>query len=88
MPWLDLLALCLDSVLSLGEVSELLQLSGGLGIVLRVSQASADGAGLLLSQVNWLVLLVLVELAELGLLVLVHNSQNLGDCLSDNVARF
>lgn len=73
------LSLCLDSVLSLREMNGALLrlLQGLLALVLR--QASSDGTGLLWSEVEWEVLLVLVEQAELRALVGVDDCEDLGD---------
>lgn len=76
----------LDSELALWEVEGALLglLKGLLGLVL--GKTSADGAGLLWSEVEWSVLLVLVEETELGALVGVDDSEDLGDGLANIVA--
>ena len=62
----------------------LLLLSDKVGLVL--GQASAHGTGLLWSEVERSVLLVLVEDLELRALVDVDDSKNTGDRLADVVA--
>lgn len=44
-----------------------------------LAQTSSDSTGLLWSEVQWHVLLVLVEQAELCALVCVNDCENLGD---------
>jgi len=75
--------LCLDGVLSLGEVCVplLLLLSDERSLVL--GESSADGAGLLGAEVKRSVLLALVEEPELSPLVGVDDSKDLGDSLAD-----
>lgn len=69
----------LDSILPLGEVDRpLLRLLQSL-LALVLGQTSSDGAGLLGSEVEGKVLLVLVEEAELRALVGVDDCENLGD---------
>jgi hypothetical protein len=76
----------LDSKLSLREVhNSLALLLQHTGCVL-LGQTSSDGAGLLLSEVEGKVLLVLVEQTELSALVGVDDGQDLGDRLADIVA--
>lgn len=48
-----------------------------------LGESSADGAGLLGSEVEGSVLLALVEQAELGPLVGVDDGEDLGDSLAD-----
>ena len=52
----------------------------------HLSEASADGTGLLGSEVKGEVLLALVELAEVLPLLLVHDGQHTRDRLADGVA--
>jgi hypothetical protein len=69
----------LDGILPLRKVSRsLLRLQQGL-LTLVLAQASSDGTGLLWSEVEWEVFLVLVEEAELGSLVGVDDCEDLGD---------
>ena len=78
--------LCLDGVLSLGEVCVplLLLLSDERSLVL--GESSADGAGLLGAEVEGQVLLALVEDAELSALVGVDDGEDASDRLADVVA--
>ncbi len=78
--------LSLDGELALWEVDG--TLGGLLELASRVllGEAAADGAGLLWAEVQWHVLLVLVEQAELSTLIGVDDSQDLGDSLADIVA--
>jgi hypothetical protein len=76
----------LDGIFPLGKVSRpLLRLQQGL-LALVLAQASSDGTGLLRSEVEGEVFLVLVEEAELCSLVGVDNCEDLGDGLSDIMA--
>jgi len=76
----------LDGILPLGKVSRpLLRLQQGL-LALVLAQASSDGTGLLWSEVEGEVFLVLVEQSELGSLVGVDDCENFGDRLSDIMA--
>lgn len=69
----------LDGILPLGEVSRpLLRLQQGL-LALVLAQTSSDGAGLLWSEVEGEVFLVLVEEAELCSLIGVNDGKDLGD---------
>ena len=63
----------------------LLRLQQGL-LALVLAQASSDGAGLLWSEVEGEIFLVLVEQTELGSLVGIDDCENLGDRLSDIMA--
>jgi len=77
------LSLSLDGIFPLGKVSRpLLRLQQGL-LALVLAQASSDGTGLLRSEVEGEVFLVLVEEAELCSLVGVDDCEDLGDGLSD-----
>ena len=51
-----------------------------------LGETAADGTGLLWAEVEWHVLLVLVEQAKLGTLVGVDDGQDLGNGLADVVA--
>jgi hypothetical protein len=76
----------LDGILPLGKVSRsLLRLQQGL-LALVLAQASSDGTGLLRSEVEGEVFLVLVEEAELCSLVGVDDCEDFGDGLSDIMA--
>jgi hypothetical protein len=77
--------LCLDGVLSLGEVCLPLLLLLGDDRSLVLGESSADGAGLLGAEVERSVLLALVEEAELGPLVGVDDGEDLGDTLANVV---
>ena len=69
----------LDGILPLREVSRpLLRLQQGL-LTLVLAQTSSDGPGLLWSEVEGEVFLVLVEEAELCSLVGVDDGKDLGD---------
>lgn len=63
-------------------LGDLLQDAGGV----LLGQTTTDGAGLLWAEVEWEVLLVLVEQTELGALVGVDDGQDLGDRLADVMA--
>jgi hypothetical protein len=77
----------LDSVFALREMHlslrDLLQNSR----LVLLGETSADSAGLLWSEVEWEVLLVLIEKAELSALVGVDYCEDLGDRLADIVAK-
>jgi hypothetical protein len=75
--------LCLDGVLSLGEVDVLLLLLLGDERRLVLGESSADGAGLLGSEVEGKVLLALVEEPQLSALVGVDDGEDLGDALAN-----
>jgi hypothetical protein len=76
----------LDGILPLREVSRpLLRLQQGL-LTLVLVQASSDGTGLLWSEVEGEVFLVLIEEAELCSLVGVDDCEDLGNRLSDIMA--
>jgi hypothetical protein len=76
----------LDGIFPLGKVSRpLLRLQQSL-LALVLAQASSDGTGLLRSEVEGEVFLVLVEEAELCSLVGVDDCEDLGDGLSDIMA--
>ena len=75
--------LCLDGVLSLGEVCLLLLLLLGDERSLVLGESSADGAGLLGAEVERSVLLALVEEPELSPLVGVDDSEDLSDALAN-----
>jgi hypothetical protein len=76
----------LDGIFPLGKVSRpLLRLQQGL-LALVLAQASSDGTGLLRSEVEGEVFLVLVEEAELCSLVGVDDCEDLGNRLSDIMA--
>ncbi len=69
----------LDSILPLGKMSRpLLRLQQGL-LALVLAQASSDGTGLLWSEVEGEVFLVLVEEAQLCALVGIDDCKDLGD---------
>ena len=72
----------LDGVLAHGEGAKPAQRLGALQALLVTGERLADGAGLLGPQVERLVLLVLVELAEVLLLLLVHDDVDAGDGLA------
>lgn len=76
--------LSLDSELSDSSVAGLGDFLGGLEGLLVGGQSSADGAGLLEAKVDWLLLVVSVELAELLLLGLVDDGQDSGDVLTND----
>lgn len=78
--------LSLDGKLALWEVNS--TLLGLLELASRVllGETAADGTGLLWAEVEWAVLLVLVEQAELSTLVGVDDGQDLGNGLADVVA--
>jgi len=76
----------LDGVVPLWEVHLLLLLLLGDKVGLVLGQASAHGTGLLWSEVERSVLLVLVEDLELRTLVDVDDSEDTGDRLADVVA--
>ncbi len=50
------------------------------------SKMSTHGSGLLWAQVNWLVLLILVEFAQILFLCLVNHGENTGDRFPHNTA--
>lgn len=77
--------LSLDSVLSLWESDLLLSLLLSNSGSLELGQSSSQGSGLLCSQVLWLVLRTLVQLSDGLSLVLVDDSQDTGNVLSDSV---
>ena len=72
----------LDGVLAYGEGTQPAQSLSGLEALLVTGKRLADGAGLLGPQVQRLVLLVLVELAEVLLLLLVHHDVDASDGLA------
>lgn len=76
----------LNSKLPLGEVSLPLRRLQQLLSALVFGQASPNGASLLWSEVEGLVLLALVEQAQLRSLVGVDDCEDSGDRLSDIVA--
>lgn len=76
----------LDSEVPLGEVPLLLLLLLGDEGGLVLGQPPADSAGLLWAEVEWQVLLALVEDAELRALVKVDDGEDTGDRLADVVA--
>lgn len=76
----------LDGKLPLREVNVLLALLLGDKRSLVLGESSADGAGLLWSEVEGKVLLVLVEETELGALVGLDDCQDTGDRLAEVVA--
>jgi hypothetical protein len=76
----------LNGVLPLGEVNLLLPLLLGDQRSLVLGEPSANGAGLLGSEVEREVLLVLVEQTQLGALVGVDDGQDAGDRLAEVVA--
>lgn len=84
------LHLCLgfDGVFPHGEMcrSLLLLLGDSAGILL--AQSAADGAGLLGSQVEGEILLLLVEETELVALVRVDDGEGAGDGFAEIVSRF
>jgi hypothetical protein len=71
----------------LGEVAESLLRLLGNDLALLGAKTSADGAGLFWAEIEWGVLLVLVEKAELLTLSRVDDGESAGDCLADVVAR-
>ena len=75
----------LDGVLSLWESDLLLLLLLSGSGSLELGQSSSQGSGLLGSQVLWLVLLTLVQLSDSLSLLLVDDSQDTGNVLSDSV---
>lgn len=77
---------CLDGELPLREVGELLLALLGDNFPLVLGEAAADSAGLLGSEVEGSVLLVLVEQAELLALCGVDDGEDTGDGLADVVA--
>jgi hypothetical protein len=76
----------LDSVVALREMPCLLLLLLGHQVRLVFCEASTDGAGLLLAEVEGEVLLALVEDAELCALIGVDDCEAAGDGLADVVA--
>lgn len=78
--------LCLDGVFPLGVLGVLADLLQGLARDILGGQSTANGAGLLGTQVNRLVLLALVQLAQVVLGLRVHHDVNTGDGLADDTA--
>lgn len=76
----------LDGKLPLGEVNVLLALLLGDKRSLVLGESSANGAGLLWSEVEGKVLLVLVEETELGALIGLDDCQDTGDRLAEVMA--
>ena len=76
----------LDGEVPLREVSLLLLLLLGHASGILWRQTAADGTSLLGAEVEWQVLLLLVEEAELGALVGVDDGEDAGDRLADVVA--
>ena len=75
----------LEGVLAHGEVVVLLGLLGGLGGQLGNGQAAADGAGLLLAEVDGLEVAAAVGLLEARALGLVVDREHAGDGLADDL---
>lgn len=69
-----------------GEDGALADLLEGLAVGVARRQGLADSAGLLLAQIQGLVLLVLEDLAQILLLLLVHHNVDASDGLADNAA--
>lgn len=84
--WVFWMQSYLDGELPLREVSLLLLLLLGHALGVLGRQAAADGTSLLRAEVEWQVLLLLVEEAELGALVCVDDGEDAGDRLADVVA--
>lgn len=64
---------------------ELLGCASGLATLLRASQTTANSTGLLSAEIKRLQRSILEVLAESSLLGLVHDGQNLGNVLSQNL---
>lgn len=77
----------LDGVLPLGVLGVLADLLQGLAGSILGRQSTADGAGLLGTQVNGLVLLALVQFAQVVLCLRVHNNVHASDGLADDTAK-
>jgi len=73
-----------DSKLPLGEGLKSALLLGSLERLLVAGESLPHGPGLLVSQVQGLVLLALVELPQVLLLLLVHHDVDAGDGLPDD----
>jgi hypothetical protein len=74
----------LDGILADREGAQLSQGLGCLETLLVAGERLANGAGLLGPQVQRLVLLVLVQLAQVLLLLLMHHNVDAGDGLADH----
>mgnify|MGYP007016337544 CR=1 FL=1 len=75
----------LEDVAASAEVHVLLVLALGDLLALVLGERAAQSAGLLLTEVKGLELLALVELTEVGALLLVHHSEHTGNVLADRV---
>lgn len=79
-------SLCLDGVFPLGVLGVLADLLQGLARRVLGRQGTADGAGLLGTQVDGLVLLALVQFTQVILHLRVHHDVHTGDGLADDTA--
>lgn len=81
------LDLCLDGVFADWVLRSLAQFLHRHSAGIAGAESLADGAGLLGSQVQRLVLLAAVQLAKILLCLLVHDNVAAGDGLADNAAK-